>query len=79
MTSVLGNLHQHAAHLLISSAACTQAIGFIKAMQDYNRDAIRKIPYTNMRGNSDYSHEPLQYLGNGNWTYNHYPGGGRGK
>ena len=56
-----------------------QAIAFIKAMQDNDRDASRKIPYTNMCGNSDYSHEPLQYLGNGNWTYNHYPGGGRGE
>ncbi|GAX74441.1 hypothetical protein CEUSTIGMA_g1890.t1 [Chlamydomonas eustigma] len=52
-----------------------EAIGFSQVMEAFTLKAGPKkaIPYTVMRSASDYSVQPLRYLGGGNWTYYDLP------
>lgn len=50
-------------------ANAMEGIGFLQALEAYNKFASKKVPYSIMRGNSDYTHQPIMQVTPGNWTY----------
>ncbi|MEW5317715.1 MAG: hypothetical protein WDW38_008994 [Sanguina aurantia] len=52
----------------VIAVSAMEAIGFTQAIDDFHAAGNKHIPYTYVRGNSDYTHEPLKYDGMGSWS-----------
>jgi hypothetical protein len=57
----------------VVAVAAMEAIGLGFALEKYWLISGRRIPFTTIRGMSNWDHTPIQYLGDGNWTSSDFP------